>query len=386
MNKKLLAVLMVLSMLASLVLSGYSFADTRIAAEEDAVEEEEAEEAVEEEDTEEAGSTEYSIGPFSFILPDSVFEISEEDEDFGYLFTAEDDTMFFEFLADTLEEGEEVTQEDLDYVVESTEEAITGEIEPVGSVHRNSFKLNGMSAVRVSYTAYDEDYELDYDLDLTVLVAKQSYAVILSYVPAEKADAAYVRFLDDVLFSVKNSESAGAEDDGAEDDGEDTESAEAPDGAIELAFGEATVIDKMIEITPEDFYFAEGELLPSNTDGYYSSLEDVEDETYIVVTGTVKNLSGETIDIQFGTNNKIVVNGTFKYDNGRLTAEDDEHNDFFGYDIKPLKSAKFVYYVSVPDELIEMYEYCEIEISFNDLINYVSSYEEPAYKLYLKCE
>ena len=377
MNKKLLAVLMVLTMLASLVLSGYGFIDTKVAAEEDTIEEEETEEA-EEEAAEEAGDgTEYSVGPFSFILPDSEFEISEEDEDLGYLFTAEDDTMFLEFLEESLGD-EEVTQEDLDYVLESTEEAITGEIEPVGRIRKSFFKLNGMTAIRVSYTAYDEDYALDYDLDMTILIAKHSYAILLSYVPADHADAEYVRFLDEILFSVQNSDVEEAAEEEAE--------ANIPDGAYELSFGETLTIDKMIQITPEEYYFVEGELLPSNTDGYYSSLEDVEDETYIVVTGTVKNLSGDAIDIQFGTNNKIVVNGSYTYTNGRLTAEDDEHNDFYGYEIKPLKSATFVYYVSVPDELIEMYEFCEIEISFNDLINYVSSYEEPAYKLYLKCE
>lgn len=380
MNKKLLAVLMVLTMLASLVLSGFSFIDTRIAAEEDAIEEDAEEDAAEEdvaEDAEEESeSNEYTIGAFTFIMPESEFEVSDYDEDFGYLFTNEDETMYFEFLADSLDADEEITQEDLDFVLESTEEAITGEIEPYGRIHKSFFNLNGMSAVRVSYSAFDEDFEIDYDLDMTVLVAKKSYAVILAYVPAENADADYVRFLDEILFSVKNSDTVEEEE--AE--------AEAPEGAFELAFGETATIENMVQITPEDFYFVEGELLPSITDDYYSYIDDVEDETYIVVTGTVKNLSGDTIDIEFGTNNKIVVNGTYTYTNGILTAEDEDHNSFYGYEIKPLKSAKFVYYVSVPDELIEMYEFCEIEISFNDLVNYVSSYEEPEYKLYLKCE
>ena len=365
MNKKLLAVMMVLAMLASLVLSGYSFADSRIAAED----------AIEDVVEEDGDGTKYTVGHFSFILPDSDFEISDEDEDFGYLFTAEDDTMYFEFLADSLGDDEEITQEDLDYVLESTEEAITGEIEPVGRIRKNYFKLNGMTAIRVSYTAYDEDYELDYDLDLTVLVAKKSYAVVLSYVPAERADAEYIRFLDDVLFSVTNSDFVEEEE----------EEAEAPSGALELAYGETTVIDKLIEITPEEIYFVEGDLLPSNTDGYYSYIEDKEDETYIVITGTVKNLCGEDIDIEFYTNNSFVVNGSYKY-TGTLTAEGDGNDDFYGYEIRPLKTAKFVYYVSVPDELIDMYEYSELEITFDDLLNYPSYYEDPVYTLYLKNE
>ena len=386
MNKKLLAIIMVLSMITSLVLSGYSYIDkTRIVSEEETAEDtdEEAEEIADEEvsedseeiaDEEDSDGEEYSVNGFSFLLPDSDFELEDMDEDYGYLFSANDGDCKLEFLAESFGE-EELTEDLLNEVLQFTTEAITDEIVPNGKIRQNYFSINGMSSIRVSYPVYDEDFEMDYDLDMVVLLAKTAYAMILSYVPAEYADADYVRFLDEILFSVKNNEIAE----------EAEEAAEAPEGSYELALGETTVIENMIEITPEEIRFEEGELIPSNSEGYYWGEDDIEDETYIVVTGTIKNLGGEEIDIQFGTNNKIVVNGSYTY-NGTLTAESDEHDDFFGYDIKPLKTADFVYYVSVPDELVEMYEFCEIEISFNDLINYVSSYEEPEYTLYLKCE
>jgi len=365
--KKLSAMLLVLTMLASLVLSGYSFADRNpVRAEEEVAEEEVAEE----ETAEEEESTAYTCGGFTFLMPESDYELTES-YDGAYVFQS-GDTALLQFMVSPLED-EELTQEDIRAEVEGALSLFFDAYQPEGKIRRSYFDLNGISAVRTSFAATVEDVEGEMDLDITILVSDTDFAMFAASKMADEVDADYIRFLDEIIFSITSGE--------VEEEIE--EEAEAPEGAIAMKMGETTEIEGIAQITPQSFEIVPGDLLPSNTDGYYSYYEDVADETYLVIKGDIKNLCGETIDVQFGTNNKFVVNGTYSY-TGTLTAEEDDHSSFYGYDIKPLKTSTFVYYVSVPDELVEMFEFGELEITFNDMINYVSSYDEPAYRLYLK--
>ena len=387
MKKRIFAFVMVLAMLASLVLSGYSYADRKPVRSE-AAEEDTAEEDTAAEEEEETG-TEYTFGGFSVVLPESDYEAYDSGDDYCLLQTEGGERML-QFLVQETGEEEPLTEERTKEIFEEALDDLLGDAEVEGESRKSFFELNGMAACRTSFTMYNPDAEADYDVDVTLLAGDTSLLVIASAIDVESLDAAYIRFVDELICSASylDAEEEDTEDAAEEEDTEDaeaeddTEAAVVPEGAYEMTLGDTVKVEGLVELTVDSYEFVDGELIPSNTEDYYSSEEDISDETYIVVRGTVKNLAGETINIRSNTRNQFTVNGTYKY-TGTVTAEDDKHTSFYGYEVKPLKTADFVYYVSVPDELVEMYEYGELELSFWNL---TSTSNEPDYKLYLRLE
>lgn len=121
------------------------------------------------------------------------------------------------------------------------------------------------------------------------------------------------------------------------------------------------------------------EIYPSNTSGTYSYLSDSPNEKYFVLKGVVKNLSGRSIDVQFDLGMyRFLFNDKYEY-TGTMTAESSKGDDFYGYDIDPLTETNFILYISVPDEVKDIYETCQVDILFGDGTNRIYDVEDVEY-------
>ena len=121
---------------------------------------------------------------------------------------------------------------------------------------------------------------------------------------------------------------------------------------------------------------------PSNTSDYYSYYKDKKGEKYIVIKGTIKNTSGSTIDVQFGSESMFKFNDKYEYA-ATWTAEGEEHDDFYGYQIKPLTTANVIFYASVPDEIKDEMVSGYLKFGFDDLTTNVYDFDECTHKYQL---
>ena len=110
------------------------------------------------------------------------------------------------------------------------------------------------------------------------------------------------------------------------------------------------------------------QLLPSDPTGYiYMTQPDKENETYFYATGTIKNISGETVSIG-GLYSRLEFDGKYHYD---ATIRQDIDGDFFFGPIKPLETIRYYVFASVPDEMADSYTTCKIQFAFRDDFKYV---------------
>jgi len=106
------------------------------------------------------------------------------------------------------------------------------------------------------------------------------------------------------------------------------------------------------------------ELLPSNISGVYSYYEDIENETYFVFKGIIKNVSGEAYSIGDMVS-QFVFNDKYKY-TGITVGESEDHTDLYGDYLNPLQSTVIYIYVSVPDEIKEQFQTCNLTFGFDN--------------------
>ena len=107
------------------------------------------------------------------------------------------------------------------------------------------------------------------------------------------------------------------------------------------------------------------ELYPKDdgTQYFLSGYADKDSEQYLYIKGTIKNVSGaaysaDEMYVQFKFDDKYEYTGTVSIDNGE--------GDFYGDYMKPLTSADYYIWASVPDEIISSYKTCEIKFVFHD--------------------
>ena len=123
-----------------------------------------------------------------------------------------------------------------------------------------------------------------------------------------------------------------------------------------IKFGE-TVKNEQIEFTLDDFDIAEKEL--PYPGGGYSSIADVDEESYIYLLGHIKNISNEPITV-LGCKIEIIFDDKYSY-NGEIWS----NKSSFG------RSAidKFEIFSSVPDDVIKNYKTVEFRIAYYNDIN-----------------
>lgn len=129
--------------------------------------------------------------------------------------------------------------------------------------------------------------------------------------------------------------------------------------AKNMDLGETISLD-FVEMVLEEIGISET-ITPVDTNRGYSYIPDTPNEKYFYLTGTLKNLSGNTYNVE-DILAQMVFDGTYAY-NAKLTACA-WTNNFFGENVKPLGTVKYYIYASIPDELIDNYEECEIKFGF----------------------
>ncbi len=129
----------------------------------------------------------------------------------------------------------------------------------------------------------------------------------------------------------------------------------------EINFGEQISLD-FVEITIDGASSGD-EIKPDNPQRVYSYLPDVDDEKYVYLYGTIKNVGGD----QYEFADNIYVQFTFddKYNYaGNITADEGGDFSYIYAHLDPLKSEKFYITASIPNELAEQYEKFTVKFGF----------------------
>lgn len=128
--------------------------------------------------------------------------------------------------------------------------------------------------------------------------------------------------------------------------------------------GDKTVLD-FAEFSLDNIKWTDT-LEPSDTSGYYSYYGDKEDEKYVSIWGTIKNLSGEKIYID-EMEIEFKFNGKYSY-SGSIILEDNDKKGFTSSfcSVKPLSQSRIIIYTSVPDEIMSIYEQGDLTFGFKD--------------------
>ena len=105
------------------------------------------------------------------------------------------------------------------------------------------------------------------------------------------------------------------------------------------------------------------DIKPTDTSGVYSYYSDKDGESYFWICGTLKNVSGESYNVD-NIHGTVTFENKYTY-NVNLIA-DEGGNDFYGDNVKPLKTVKYYIYASCPDEVKELYNNAVIRFGFKD--------------------
>lgn len=184
---------------------------------------------------------------------------------------------------------------------------------------------------------------------------QDAWKIYKSTVIANKADLDGLYFLTGQDFIRKSSAMLSAIQSGITA----TSDALPSSNLVDVKIGDTITLDFM-EMTLEEVTFTE-DILPPDTSGAYSYLEGAENEVFLCLTGTFKNLSGESYDIE-----NIFVsaefNDTYTY-SGFLDASNWNNTLYDSY-VKPLGTVKYYIYCSVPSELLDIWESCDLIFGF----------------------
>lgn len=133
---------------------------------------------------------------------------------------------------------------------------------------------------------------------------------------------------------------------------------------VSVSLNQKCTVDGAFEITLNSAEWADT-VLPSNTSGKYYYYNDVEGETYFVVRGTAKNISGYDVDLEYNAYCNISVNNEDAI-KGAVAVESSGNNDFYGT-TKPSEEVNIVFYFSVPDDQYNAYG--KADVSFGIINN-----------------
>lgn len=142
----------------------------------------------------------------------------------------------------------------------------------------------------------------------------------------------------------------------------DKELTTLPGGSKKLTFNQPITVGDVMEITFTSWEWAD-EIYPSYTSGYYHYYADDEGEKYVVLKGTIKNISskefstGNVIDVDVRVNNKYEISDA----GSAAEALDGSGLDSY-QNIKSLQTLNFVIVASFSDEVYNEYENVKFEL------------------------
>ena len=128
-----------------------------------------------------------------------------------------------------------------------------------------------------------------------------------------------------------------------------------------IRLGEVITLE-FVEMTLEELQVSD-KILPQKTSSVYSYIPDVENEQFFCITGELKNLSGNSYDVE-QIYAEMVFDDKYTYSANLLACA--WTNDFYGNNVKPLGTVKYHIYSSVPDELINSWSTCIITFGFQN--------------------
>ena len=141
--------------------------------------------------------------------------------------------------------------------------------------------------------------------------------------------------------------------------GDHTEAEKLP-GNTAITLGQKVVIEDVMEFTVNTCSW-EDKILPSDISGTYSYKADQEDETYLVLRGTLTNLNGNSFDVKYIQESEIRIND--KYTFSILMDGEDTDGKGFGDATKPLQTVNFVIYASVSDGVKDIFESATVTLN-----------------------
>ena len=112
-------------------------------------------------------------------------------------------------------------------------------------------------------------------------------------------------------------------------------------------------------------------ILPRNTTGSFLSTEgDEEGYKYYYLWGTIENNRGNYINPSAFLKISFIFNDNYTYD-GTVHCESVDGTRLINTEntIYPLEKKRFIIFVSVPDKIEEIFEYCDIRIGYDDDLN-----------------
>lgn len=134
------------------------------------------------------------------------------------------------------------------------------------------------------------------------------------------------------------------------------------DEPVEVNVGDTFNISDMFEVTLSSAEWTD-EVLPSDTSGFYSYLEDQEEKSWYVIYGTIKNIGTETYSFGGTSANhlcaSIMMNGKYKIE-ASIKAD---KGTGFDSEIEPLITKPLLIISSVSDEIKESFESCDLTIT-----------------------
>ena len=132
------------------------------------------------------------------------------------------------------------------------------------------------------------------------------------------------------------------------------------------------------------------EIRPSNPSGYYNYYSASDGEKYFYLWGTVKNNKGKTIDVDDALMVRFVFNDKYTY-YASIVGEKKDGTNLWNFEtsISPLETKRFLIFRSVPDEVKNIFDHCEVTIGYYNDFRRVSSYDkfeelDHVYQLYVR--
>ncbi len=134
----------------------------------------------------------------------------------------------------------------------------------------------------------------------------------------------------------------------------------------DIAFNQPITVGDVMEITFTSWEWAD-EIYPSDVSGYYNYYSDKAGEKYVVLKGTIKNISPKEFTIAGEVDAAVSINDKYETD-VNVVCESSDGTDFIPYEnIKSLQTLNFVIYASYADEVYNEYEKVKFDLElFND--------------------
>lgn len=105
------------------------------------------------------------------------------------------------------------------------------------------------------------------------------------------------------------------------------------------------------------------EIYPDNPGNVYRYMQDIANQSYFYVWGTLKNTSGNSFEFADSSLCNITFDNKYNY-TANITADEGGNFSYIYAYLDPLVSEKFYIVVSIPDELASSFSTAEVKFSF----------------------